>query len=114
MIGKNRHHAFQSSFSQFLLSTAPPLPPSGLLKREALRLGEGTERKELLRTLLCASEISIIIIVEKTESSEGQMTNPKVSGMVIWGAKIQNQVCLTPTVVSLIVINSDSCLCQEY
>ena len=30
------------------------------------------------------------------------MTNPKVSGMVIWRAKIQSQVCLTPTAVSLI------------
>lgn len=75
VIGKNCLHVFQSSFSQLLLSTAPPLPPSGLLKREALRMGEGTERKELLGALLHASEISTIIIaqfiVEKTESPEG-------------------------------------------
>ena len=75
VVGKNCLHVFQSSFSQLLLSTAPPLPPSGLLKREALRLGEGTERKELLGALLHASEISTIIIaqfiVEKTESPEG-------------------------------------------
>ena len=81
VIGKHCRHVFQSSLSRLLLSTVPPLPPTGLLlKREAQRLGAWHREKRRIaksyRALItCASEVSTInmpqFIVEKTEAPKG-------------------------------------------